>query len=191
MQSFIILDLMILDEVMMDSPYVSPTKFGLSEDDPGQPSLDHHLKEMKNAIMNKFYIPETPLENPLTLNDLWLISESIQKDLLSATEHYLHAPAITYHNNQLNSTINEPKSPSPVVRTGNEFQYILRAATSMATKVNEETMTYLNQGISILFFINVYFKYLRTTTTITTTTTATLLSSALTSLYFYVTLIYS
>lgn len=28
------------------------------------------------------------------------------------------------------------------------FQYVLAAATSIATKVNEETLTYLNQGQS-------------------------------------------
>ena len=28
------------------------------------------------------------------------------------------------------------------------FQYVLNAATSIATKVNEETLTYLNQGQS-------------------------------------------
>lgn len=28
----------------------------------------------------------------------------------------------------------------------NRFQYVLAAATSIATKVNEESLTYLNQG---------------------------------------------
>ena len=35
--------------------------------------------------------------------------------------------------------------PPNLKNTG--FQYVLGAATSLATKVNEETMTYLNQGL--------------------------------------------
>ena len=32
------------------------------------------------------------------------------------------------------------------------FQYILNAATSPATRMSEETLTYLNQGIAVAFF---------------------------------------
>lgn len=36
----------------------------------------------------------------------------------------------------------------PVNLKNTGFQYVLAAATSIATKINEETMTYLNQGIT-------------------------------------------
>ncbi|KAI1280874.1 Transcription factor CP2 [Halotydeus destructor] len=42
----------------------------------------------------------------------------------------------------------EPRSSHSSQRSHNRFQYVLCASTSMATKVNEETMTYLNQGQS-------------------------------------------
>ncbi|KAG1679184.1 Transcription factor CP2 [Nymphon striatum] len=46
--------------------------------------------------------------------------------------------------------------PSPVVNQ-DRFQYVLGAATSIATKVHEETLTYLNQvNISKLFYV-MYF----------------------------------
>lgn len=35
-----------------------------------------------------------------------------------------------------------------IVESSFSFQYVLAAATSIATKVNEETLTYLNQGQS-------------------------------------------
>lgn len=41
--------------------------------------------------------------------------------------------------------LDEPHSPR-LPRAWNQFQYILCASTSMATKLHEETMTYLNQG---------------------------------------------
>ncbi|XP_074594441.1 transcription factor CP2 like gemini isoform X2 [Brevipalpus obovatus] len=51
------------------------------------------------------------------------------------------------YNDSFGSIIShESKSPETMDRNTNEFQYLLGAATSMATKVNEETMTYLNQG---------------------------------------------
>lgn len=72
----------------------------------------------------------------------------------SVLNQILHVP---YNNNQFNSTIiHEPKSPTIVARSCNEFQYLLGAATSMATKVNEETMTYLNQGTKILLYMNAH-----------------------------------
>ncbi|XP_050729461.1 transcription factor CP2-like isoform X3 [Eriocheir sinensis] len=39
-------------------------------------------------------------------------------------------------------------SPQPMAYEDNRFQYILGAATSVATKVNEESLSYLNQGQS-------------------------------------------
>jgi len=44
------------------------------------------------------------------------------------------------------SSPEEPRTPPSGIRSWNQFQYILCASTSMATKVHEETMTYLNQG---------------------------------------------
>lgn len=36
--------------------------------------------------------------------------------------------------------------PNRPMRFDDRFQYVLAAATSIATKVNEESLTYLNQG---------------------------------------------
>jgi len=40
------------------------------------------------------------------------------------------------------------KSEVCIVKFPFSFQYVLAAATSIATKINEETLTYLNQGQS-------------------------------------------
>lgn len=61
--------------------------------------------------------------------------------------HHLHQHNQHHQNHNATSSSNESESPSPIRHT-NEFLYLLQAPTSMATKVNEETMTYLNQGQS-------------------------------------------
>jgi hypothetical protein len=53
-----------------------------------------------------------------------------------------------------------PSTASISARVSSKFQYVLGAATSMAMKIHEETMTYLNQGMNylsnldLLLFIN-------------------------------------
>lgn len=44
-------------------------------------------------------------------------------------------------------------------RSGAKFQYVLGASTSLAVKLNEETMTYLNQGLSQFFLICGFFSF--------------------------------
>lgn len=47
-------------------------------------------------------------------------------------------------------------SNSMSARVSSKFQYVLGAATSMAMKIHEETMTYLNQGLSVFHFYLIY-----------------------------------
>ncbi|XP_063544599.1 transcription factor CP2-like protein 1 isoform X2 [Cydia strobilella] len=51
---------------------------------------------------------------------------------VSSLDGFLHSPA-------------QPR-PEPSFKDDTRFQYVLAAATSIATKQNEETLTYLNQG---------------------------------------------
>ena len=70
--------------------------------------------------------------------------------------------SVPHHNPFCSSSSTEQKSPHATSRTSNEFQYLLGAATSIATKLHEETMTYLNQGdksIEILACFLICFKY--------------------------------
>ena len=73
-------------------------------------------------------------------------------DLRATVSHSLSSTVSVLSPSMLTQILQIPDSP-PFKNA--HFQYVLGAATSIATKINEESMTYLNQGI-ILFYLLAY-----------------------------------
>ena len=66
-------------------------------------------------------------------------TNSVLSQILAA-QQYMSSPSPSSH---------EAVASNPLTaRSGTKFQYVLGASTSMAVKLHEETMTYLNQGLS-------------------------------------------
>ncbi|XP_052742979.1 transcription factor CP2-like protein 1 isoform X2 [Bicyclus anynana] len=101
-----------------------------------------------NAIMNTHSSPESmqcqPMPVVMPMNGYHSPTNQENKGLLMCSpgslESFLHSPAARSDNSFKDDT--RFQDPHMSYR----FQYVLAAATSIATKQSEETLTYLNQG---------------------------------------------
>ncbi|KAI4478263.1 hypothetical protein M0802_014554 [Mischocyttarus mexicanus] len=82
-----------------------------------------------------------PIETGDTNSNNGQTTASLHQLLYSSNEEY---PATSTSGNHVSSSSQQGNEFNEDCR----FQYVLAAATSIATKVNEETLTYLNQGQS-------------------------------------------
>ena len=76
-------------------------------------------------------------------------TSSVLSQILAAQQYSAGSPSPPSHE------LVVPSNPINT-RSGTKFQYLLGAATSMAMKLHEETMTYLNQGFYHLIKIKVF-----------------------------------
>lgn len=116
-----------------------------------------HYAEMKYPLVHKYYTElKTPIYSDIS-NSYQLPSETAvgikdsQKQMPVYVENSVSSLALGVELSATSYNMSEALLTLPVFKqdsSKNNFQYILGSATSPAVKLNEETLTYLNQGQS-------------------------------------------
>ncbi|KAI7693510.1 Upstream-binding protein 1 [Sarcoptes scabiei] len=107
-----------------------------------------------HLISSQYHLLNSPIINSNIEANTSMKSSTNLHSTSSSSTNFSDRQNVSVHTSFANETF--PKIASPPTSIANEkpnieipkFQYVLGASTSMAIKMNEETMTYLNQGQS-------------------------------------------
>ncbi|CAF1081420.1 unnamed protein product [Rotaria sordida] len=93
---------------------------------------------------------------PISTSDDFLSDLTLSNDIVDELDCYLKNGDDISNSSHTSSPIIPPSSISLIQQTSSQFEFILNALTSSSARINEETITYLNQGqpYEIKFCVN-------------------------------------